>query len=48
MNLAIHSCSHEDAMSCGSAEHHEASVNFIFPRLGLVRQSEDVIQALAD
>jgi nicotinamidase-related amidase len=38
----------EDAMSCASTEHHDASVNFIFPRLGLVRQSEDVIQALAD
>lgn len=37
----------EDAMSCASSEHHEASVNYIFPRLGLVRQAEDVIQALA-
>ena len=38
----------EVAMSCATAEHHHASVNYIFPRLGLVRQSEDVIQALAD
>jgi nicotinamidase-related amidase len=38
----------EDAMSCAAAEHHHASVNYIFPRLGLVRQSEDVIKALAD
>jgi nicotinamidase-related amidase len=38
----------EDAMSCATAEHHHASVNYIFPRLGLVRQSEHVIQALAD
>lgn len=38
----------EDAMSCAASEHHQASVNYIFPRLGLVRQSEDVIQALAD
>jgi nicotinamidase-related amidase len=38
----------EDAMSCAASEHHHASVNYIFPRLGLVRQSEDVIQALAD
>ncbi|MFL9856272.1 hydrolase [Paraburkholderia madseniana] len=38
----------EDAMSCAAAEHHHASVNYIFPRLGLVRQSEDVIKALAN
>lgn len=38
----------EDAMSCGALEHHQASVNYIFPRIGLVRQSEDVIQALVD
>ncbi|MGA7781847.1 MAG: hydrolase [Paraburkholderia sp.] len=37
----------EDAMSCGAAEHHQASVDYIFPRIGLVRPSEDVIQALA-
>lgn len=38
----------EDAMSCSALEHHEASLKFIFPRLGLVRQSADVLQALAD
>ncbi|MFP3559175.1 isochorismatase family protein, partial [Paraburkholderia sp. SIMBA_049] len=37
----------EDAMSCAAPEHHQASVDYIFPRLGLVRQSGDVIQALA-
>ncbi|WP_229262066.1 hydrolase [Duganella guangzhouensis] len=38
----------EDAMSCSAAEHHQASLDFIFPRLGLVRQSADVLAALAD
>ena len=37
----------EDAMSCGAPEHHHASLNYIFPRLGLVRQSGDVLEALA-
>jgi nicotinamidase-related amidase len=37
----------EDAMSCGFQEHHDASVKFIFPRLGQVRQSGDVLEALA-
>jgi nicotinamidase-related amidase len=37
----------DDAMSCGALEHHHASLNFIFPRLGLVRQSGDVLEALA-
>jgi len=37
----------EDAMSCGAPEHHHASLNFVFPRLGLVRQSGDVLAALA-
>jgi nicotinamidase-related amidase len=37
----------EDAMSCGAPEHHDASLNFVFPRLGLVRQSGDVLEALA-
>ena len=37
----------EDAMSCGAPEHHDASLNYIFPRLGLVRQSVDVLEALA-
>jgi nicotinamidase-related amidase len=38
----------EDAMSCAASEHHDASLNYIFPRLGLVRQSSDVLEALAD
>lgn len=38
----------EDAMSCSSQEHHDSSVNFIFPRIGLVRQSADVLTALAE
>jgi len=37
----------EDAMSCAAPEHHQASLNHIFPRLGLVRQSADVLSALA-
>ena len=38
----------EDAMSCSVLEHHEASLKFVFPRIGLVRGSSDVIRALAD
>ena len=38
----------EDAMSCGATEQHEASVNYIFPRLGHVRQADEVLAALAD
>jgi len=38
----------EDAMSSFASEHHVASVNHIFPRIGLVRQSKDVIDALLD
>ena len=38
----------EDAMSSGATEQHEASVNYIFPRLGHVRPTEDVLAALAD
>jgi nicotinamidase-related amidase len=38
----------EDAMSCAAPEQHLASLNYIFPRLGLVRQSSDVLEALAD
>src|SRR5476649_2785796 len=37
----------EDAMSCAAPEHHDASLNYIFPRLGLVRQCVDVLEALA-
>lgn len=36
----------EDAMSSGATEQHQASVNYIFPRLGLVRKSADVLEAL--
>ena len=36
----------EDAMSCASAEQHEASIKFIFPRLGHVRKTDDVIAAM--
>ena len=35
----------EDAMSCASAEQHEASVRFIFPRLGHVRSTDQVLAA---
>jgi nicotinamidase-related amidase len=38
----------EDAMSSGATEHHEASVKYIFPRLGLVRSTADVLAAFAD
>ena len=38
----------EDAMSCAAPEQHLASLTYIFPRLGLVRQSSDVLEALAD
>jgi nicotinamidase-related amidase len=36
----------EDAMSCASAEQHEASIRWIFPRLGHVRKTEDVLAAI--
>jgi nicotinamidase-related amidase len=36
----------EDAMSCASVEQHQASVQYIFPRLGLVRRSAEVLAAL--
>jgi nicotinamidase-related amidase len=37
----------EDAMSSGSAEHHRFAVENIFPRLGRVRSTEQVLAALA-
>ncbi|MGN6316020.1 hydrolase [Trinickia sp.] len=37
----------EDAMSCASIEQHEASVRYIFPRLGHVRRTEEVLAALS-
>ena len=36
----------EDAMSSSSAEHHRFAVENIFPRLGLVRSTADVLGAL--
>lgn len=36
----------EDAMSCASAEQHEASVRYIFPRLGHVRTTDDILAAV--
>ena len=36
----------EDAMSSTSAEHHRFAVENIFPRLGLVRSTADVLGAL--
>ena len=38
----------EDAMSCAATEQHRASLDFIFPRLGRVRQSGEVLEALAE
>ena len=35
----------EDAMSCAAPEHHEASLKYIFPRIGRVRSSAQVLQA---
>ncbi|WP_199100926.1 hydrolase [Dyella sp. ASV21] len=37
----------EDAMSSGHAEHHRFAVENIFPRLGRVRSTEQVLAALA-
>ncbi|MGB7788870.1 hydrolase [Methanoregula sp.] len=36
----------EDAMSSGSAESHNAAVNFIFKRMGRVRKTEDILRAI--
>jgi nicotinamidase-related amidase len=36
----------EDAMSSSNAEHHRFAVESIFPRLGRVRSTEQVLQAL--
>ncbi|WP_266183646.1 hydrolase [Dyella humicola] len=36
----------EDAMSSSSAEHHQFAVEHIFPRLGLVRSTAEVLGAL--
>jgi len=36
----------EDAMSARSKEEHDASIKYIFPRLGLIRTTEDIIDSL--
>ena len=36
----------EDAMTALSAEEHTATITKIFPRIGLVRNTEDILQAL--
>jgi nicotinamidase-related amidase len=38
----------EDAMSALSLEEHTASVTKIFPRLGLVRKTNDILAALSE
>lgn len=38
----------EDAMSALSLEEHTASVTKIFPRLGLVRKTDDILAALSE
>ena len=36
----------EDAMTCMSAEEHQATVSKIFPRIGLVRTTEEILASL--
>jgi nicotinamidase-related amidase len=36
----------EDAMAARSKEEHEYPIKYIFPRLGLIRKTEEVIKAL--
>jgi nicotinamidase-related amidase len=36
----------EDAMSAMSKEAHEASLKFVFPRLGLIRNTEELLTAI--
>ena len=36
----------EDAMSCASSEQHEASIRYIFPRLGHVRKTDEILAAM--
>lgn len=36
----------EDAMSAGSKEEHESSINFIFPRIGLIRKTNEIMDML--
>ena len=37
----------EDAMAARSKDQHEASMQFIFPRLGLIRKTDEVLEALS-
>ena len=37
----------EDAMSSGSAEMHQASVNFVLKRVGRVRTTDEILEALS-
>ena len=36
----------EDAMSAMSTEEHESSVKHIFPRIGLVRKTDEIVEAV--
>ena len=36
----------EDAMASGSAEMHNATVNFVFRRVGRVRKTDEILEAL--
>ena len=36
----------EDAMSSGSAEMHTASINFVLKRIGRVRRTDEILEAL--
>jgi nicotinamidase-related amidase len=45
--LGFHQVLVEDAMSSADAVHHRFAVENIFPRLGRVRSTEDVLAALA-
>ncbi len=37
----------EDAMSAMSKEEHENTVKYIFPRIGLVRKTEEILRAIS-
>jgi nicotinamidase-related amidase len=45
--LGFHQVLVEDAMSSSSADHHRFAVENIFPRLGRVRSTEQVLAMLA-
>ncbi|MCC3703556.1 hydrolase [Rouxiella badensis] len=38
----------EDACSAHNADHHGSSINFIFPRIGRVRSTDEVLAAIAE